>query len=148
MGGNREIGSNKKKRFGVVLVAYKGGQKEMRKVIKISGKEYSMKSSAYTQFKYKDVTGNRMLDDIQKISKINGLSEEEQVGRLDDVIELLLKMAYIMIEEADDKQVTTFEDFLKNIDGLFEDTTWINEVIELATSPISRGIQNLSPNKQ
>lgn len=119
----------------------------MRKVIKISGKEYSMKSSAYTQFKYKDVTGNRMLDDIQKISKMNELTEEEQVGKIDDLIELLLKMAYIMIEEADAKQVTSFEEFLKSIDGLFEDTSWINEVVELATSPISRGIQTSPQNK-
>ena len=50
----------------------------MRKVVKISGKEYSMKSSAYTQFKYKDVTGRKMLDDIQKISNINKMNEESQ----------------------------------------------------------------------
>lgn len=113
----------------------------MRKVIKISNKEYSMKSSAYTQFKYKNDTGRKLLDDIQQISKINSLPEEEQVGKTEDLIELLLRIAYIMIEEADDKQVTTFDDFLKDIDGLFDNTDWIKEVIELAASPISRGIQ-------
>lgn len=117
----------------------------MRKVVKISNKEYSMKSSAYTQFKYKDVTGRKMLDDIQHISKVNQLSEEEQINQMDDIIELLLRIAYIMIEEADDKQVTTFENFLKDIDGIFDNTEWVNEVIELAASPISRGIQNTSP---
>ena len=52
-----------------------------------------------------------------------------------------------MIEEADPSQVTTFEDFLKGIDGLFDDTDWINEVISLAVAPISRGIQTTSPQK-
>lgn len=113
----------------------------MRKVIKISGKEYSMKSSAYTQFKYKNDTGRKLLDDIQRISKISQMSEDEQIGSMEDVIELLLHIAYIMIEEADAKQVITFDDFLKDIDGLFDETDWINEVVELATSPISRGLQ-------
>ena len=113
----------------------------MRKVIKISNKEYSMKSSAYTQFKYKNDTGRKLLDDIQRISKISQMSEEEQIGSMEDVIELLLRIAYIMIEEADAKQVTSFDDFLKDIDGLFDETDWINEVVELATSPISRGLQ-------
>ena len=113
----------------------------MRKVIKISGKDYSMKSSAYTQFKYKDVTGRKMLDDIQRISKISTMDADEQIGQMEDVIELLLQIAYIMIEEADPTQVTTFEEFLKGIDGLFDETAWVNEVIELAASPISRGLQ-------
>lgn len=113
----------------------------MRKVIKISGKEYSMKSSAYTQFKYKDVTGRKMLDDIQRISNINKMNEEEQIGQMEDVIQLLLQIAYIMIDEADDKQVKSYEEFLKGIDGLFDDNAWVNEVIELAASPISRGLQ-------
>ena len=120
----------------------------MRKVVRISEKEYSMKSSAYTQFKYRDVTGRKMLDDIQKISNISQLKEEEQIAKLDDVIELLLRMAYIMIEEADASQVTTYDEFLKGIDGIFDNIEWINEVIELATSPLSRGIQTHTQNKQ
>ena len=119
----------------------------MKKIVKIGDKEYSMKSSAYTQFKYKDVTGRRMLEDIQKLSEIRNMSEEEQVGQVEDLMELLLRMAYIMAEEADKTQVSSYEDFLKGIDGLFDTTDWVNEVIELAASPISRGIQGLSPNK-
>lgn len=119
----------------------------MKKVVKIGEKEYTMQSSAYTQFKYRNDTGRRMLDDIQQVSKINGLTEEEQVTKVEDIIEILLRMAYIMIQESDAKQVTTFEDFLKSIDGLFDTTEWVNEVIELAASPISRGIQGLSPSK-
>lgn len=115
----------------------------MKKIVTIGDKEYSMKSSAYTQFKYRNDTGNKMLEDITKISKMKDLSEEGQASSTEDLIEMLLRMAYIMIEEADSSQVTTFEAFLKSIDGLFDHTEWVNDVIELATSPISRGIQKL-----
>ena len=119
----------------------------MKKTIKIGGRDYFMKSSAYTQFKYRDETGRRLLDDIQKLSHLNELSEDEQIAQTDDLIELLLRIAYIMIQEADENQVGTFEEFLKGIDGLFEETAWIYEVIELAASPISRGLQGNPQNK-
>lgn len=111
----------------------------MRKVIKIGEKEYSLKSSAYTQFKYRNDTGRRMLDDIQSFTKLKDI-KDDNIAKLEDVIEVLLKMTYIMIEEADEKQVTTYEEFLKGIDGLFDSTEWLNDVITLASSPFSRGI--------
>ena len=49
-------------------------------------------------------------------------------------------MAYVMIEEADSTQIASFDEFLKSIENIYGDITWINEVIELATSPFSRGI--------
>lgn len=112
----------------------------MKKVITISGKEYTMKSSAYTQFKYKDITGRRMLKDLQDLGKLQNAAEEEMIEGIDDLTEIILKMAFVMIEEADSKQVSSYEEFLKSIDNLYENTDWMNEVIELATSPISRGI--------
>ena len=112
----------------------------MKKTIKISGKEYQMKASAYTQFKYKDETGRRMLKDLQELSKLQDASEEELIGGIDDLTEIVLKMAYVMIQEADANQVKSYDEFLKSIDNLYDNTDWIGEIIELATSPISRGI--------
>lgn len=112
----------------------------MKKVITICGKEYTMKSSAYTQFKYKDETGRKMLKDLQDIAKLKDLKDEEMIDELDDLTETILKMAYVMIEEADANQVKGYDDFLKGIDNLYENIEWINEVVELATNPISRGI--------
>lgn len=112
----------------------------MRKTITISGKEYEMKASAYTQFKYRDMTGRRMLQDLQDIAKLQDAEQEEMIGGIDDLTEIVLKMAYVMIEEADSSQVKGYDDFLKSIENLYENTDWISEVIELATSPISRGI--------
>lgn len=112
----------------------------MKKIVTIGAKEYSMKSSAYTQFKYKNDTGRKMLEDLQGLTKLQDSSEDVMIGSIEDLTEIVLRMAYIMIEEADSTQVTTYDDFLKGIDGLYDSTDWINEVIELATSPFSRGV--------
>lgn len=113
----------------------------MRKIIKIGGKEYTIKSSAYTQFKYKNDTGRKFLNDLQNIAQIADKSQEIQIDKFDDLADILLRITFVMIEEADKAQVTSFDDFLKSIDGLFDDVEWINEVVKVATSPLSRGIQ-------
>lgn len=119
----------------------------MRKVVKISDKEYSMKSSAYTQFKYKNDTGRGLLTDLKEIEKFGNLDQEEQLNKTEDLLELILRLAYIMIEEADEKQVKSYEDFLKDIDGMLDNTDWITEVVSLASTPFSRGIQKVPEQK-
>lgn len=112
----------------------------MKRIIKIGNKEYEMKSSAYTQFKYKNDTGRKLLEDLQNLTQLQDKEESEMIASIDDLTDIVLRISYVMIEEADQSQVTTFEDFLKGIDGLFDNTEWINEVISLAVAPISRGI--------
>lgn len=119
----------------------------MKRIIKIGNKEYEMKSSAYTQFKYKNDTGRKLLEDLQNLTQLQNKEESEMIASIDDLTDIVLRISYVMIEEADPSQVTTFEDFLKGIDGLFDNTDWINEVISLAVAPISRGIQTTSPQK-
>lgn len=112
----------------------------MKKIVNISGKEYTIKSSAYTQFKYRDETGRRMLKDLQDFAKLQSANEDEMIEGIDDLTEIILKMAYVMIKEADSNQIESYDDFLKSIDSIYENTGWINDVVEVATSPISRGI--------
>lgn len=119
----------------------------MKRIIKIGNKEYEMKSSAYTQFKYKNDTGRKLLEDLQNLTELQNKEETEMIASIDDLTDIVLRISYVMIEEADPSQVKSFEDFLKGIDGLFDDTDWINEVISLAVAPISRGIQTTSPQK-
>lgn len=107
----------------------------MVKTIKIDGKSYDMKSSAYTQFAYKNETGRSLLDDIQHLQNIN----VEEYSNLDNFIELITDISYVMIKEADEKQVQNKIEFLKGINNLLEDTDWITQVIELAIMPLSRG---------
>lgn len=112
----------------------------MKKIINIGGKDYTLKASAYTQFKYRNDTGRKMLQDLQELTKLQSADEDTMIGGIEDLTEIVLKMAYVMIEEADSTQVKSYDEFLKGIENLYDDINWINEVIELATSPLSRGI--------
>lgn len=120
----------------------------MRKIIKIGDTEYNMKSSAYTQFKYKNDTGRKLLTDVQSLMKLQDISNEDALGEMDDLMDIILRIAYVMIEEGDPKQVESYEAFLKQVDGLFDNQDWIVDVITLATSPISRGIQGTPQQKE
>lgn len=116
------------------------------KIVKIAGNDYKMCSSAYTQFAYKNRTGRSLLSDLASLTKMkfSDNPEELNMDKVEPLLELLLNMAYIMIEEADSSQVKDgYEGFLKELkEPLFEDKGWIIEVIKLACSPISRQLQN------
>lgn len=116
----------------------------MEKIIRISNKDYRMKASALTQFSYRNETGRSFLSDLQKLTELKDLGEDfnSNIDALDRVSDLLLKMAYIMTREADKSQITNYEVFLGGIESLYDDTKWIQEVLELACSPLSRQIQN------
>ena len=110
----------------------------MEKIITISGKDYKMKASALTQFSYKNETGRSFLTDLQALTE---LKDTTDINAIDDVSELVLRMAYIMAKEADKSQVTNYESFLSGIDDLFSNTEWLQQVLELACSPLSRQLQ-------
>jgi len=113
----------------------------MKKIINIDGKEYEMKSSAYTQFAYKNLTGRSLLKDIQNII---GIADKigDDMSLIDDITEPLLDISYVMIQEANQDQVKTKEEFYKSIDSIYDNNEWIQEVITLAINPISRQLQN------
>ena len=113
----------------------------MKKIINIDGKDYTMQSSAYTQFAYKNLTGRSLLKDIQNIINLSGKVEED-FSVIDDLTEPLLDVCYVMIEEGDNTQVKTREEFIKGIESLYDNFEWINEVVMLAMNPISRQLQN------
>lgn len=116
----------------------------MEKIIRISNKDYRMKASALTQFTYRDETGRSFLTDLQKLTELKDIGSDftSNIDALDNVSTLLLKIAYIMTREADKNQATNFEEFLGGIENLYDDTKWIQEVLELACSPLSRQLQN------
>ena len=117
------------------------------KRIKIGSKEFDMKSSAYTQFKYKDITGKSLIKDLTALGKkyenFDKIDENEAIERFDDLDEFImtaLRIAFIMIIEGKSFN-GSFEGYLMEIDNYLEDLTWISEVVELALSPLSRNIQ-------
>lgn len=113
----------------------------MKKIITIDGKEYEMKSSAYTQFAYKNLTGRSLLKDIQNISNIADKVQED-MSVIDEITEPLLDISYVMIQEANQEQVKTKEEFYKSINSIFENQEWIQEVMTLAINPLSGQLQN------
>ena len=118
----------------------------MRKTINIGGKDFNMKSSAYTQFAYKNETGRSLLGDMNSLSKLD--LSEENFEVLDSISDMVLKMAYVMALEDGTNEIKNYEEFLKGIDNLYDDQTWIEEVITLATSPLSRRLQENQNNQQ
>lgn len=112
----------------------------MKKTIKIGNKDYFMSSSAYTQFAYKNETGRTLLTDLQSVIDLQN-KKNIQVEDLDIITELLLKVAFVMINEADSSQVIDYISFVKNIETLYDDEKWIVEVLELACNPISGRLQ-------
>lgn len=119
----------------------------MKKIINIGGKDYTIQSSALTQFKYRDMTGRKLMQDINKIKDLRK-ENDDILAVLDDFLEILLQITYVMIIESDVKQVGSFEDFLKGIEKLFDDTKWVDEVIDLAVTPISGEIKQIPNNSQ
>ncbi len=109
----------------------------MVKTIRIDGKDYDMKSSAYTQFAYKNQTGRSFLSDIQKLT---GLKDNiSNLMEVDGLIEVLLDISFVMIQESDPTRFKNEEEFIKSIGVLFDEPKWIEEVIELAIMPLSTG---------
>ena len=121
----------------------------MEKTIKIGNKEFNMSSSAYTIVKYKNDTGRSLMQDLAELeTKYKDLfnAKEDNInmnilGQVDEIMEMILRIAFIMTNEKDKSQAQTFEDFLKQIDNYYEQLDWLNEVVELATSPFQRRVQ-------
>lgn len=124
----------------------------MERIIKISNKEYKMKSSAYTLFSYKNEFKADFLKDLKKVvesmqgidlKKLENLENNNELSSVlpifdgvSDMINIIYQISYIMIKEADKNQVASFADFLKSVDSLLDDESdWLTEVIELATLP-------------
>ena len=116
----------------------------MKKIINISGKDYTMQSSAYTQFAYKDLTGRSLLNDLQNLIKLKSKTKDNiELTDLDNITELILKISFVMIQEADSTQVQDYKSFLKSIDDLYTNTSWIEEVILLGCTPLSGRLQEV-----
>lgn len=114
----------------------------MVKTINIGGKNYDLKSSAFTVFAYKDQMGRDLLKDISSINDlyndIQKLPEEKQesawLNKYTDILETILNLAYIMIKEQD-KSFKEYKEWLKDLDKLSVNPNWIMEILEIAISP-------------
>lgn len=119
----------------------------MIKRIIISGKEFTIHSSALTSFKYKEFTGRELLSDLKSLEKLQNIKNDKVLNVTDDLIGKLLSITYVMVQEADKNQAANYEDFLRSLDTLFDDSDWMADVIETAINPISGGNKAIPPQK-
>lgn len=122
------------------------------KTIKICDKEYPIDCNALTFLQFKKVFGVGIFKDIQSLKKFfakqaeeimtlreKGLKEvdiekelnDELLNYVDDFVEAITRIAYILIYTANNK-FKSYEDFMKDIPKLSIDDDWIVEVTEFA----------------
>lgn len=114
----------------------------MRSKIIIGSQEMTLQASSFTIFAYKNRYGRNLMQDLSQISNwLNQLteSEEEQAETLCKLAELMLKVTYVMYEEAN-KEPLPFDEWLKGLDDLMGDSSWMKEVYALAYSIFRRGV--------
>lgn len=124
------------------------------KKITICNKEFNIDCNAYTRFQYKSIFGKGIFADIKILSdysnkqenlrkklKDEGKTDEEiekqvnseMMTNLDDFIDVIEKIAYILIYTVDNK-IGSFENWLKSIEKIDLSESWIAEVTEFAVS--------------
>lgn len=124
------------------------------KTITICDKEWNIDCNAFTRFQYKSIFGKGIFADIKILNEFSEkqekfrkeleskkLSQEEiekqislyMMENLDDFIDVIERIAYILIYTADNK-VESFEEWLKGITKVDLSASWISEVTELAVN--------------
>ncbi len=126
------------------------------KTINIDGKEYKIHCTAYTKFQYKQLFGRGIFKDIKILNQLEVTREKtikkakeenpnitpeeldslvgmEVFEDLDEVIDVMLKIAYVEILTANPK-FKSFEDFIKSIENIKINESWVSEVTELAVT--------------
>ena len=122
--------------------------------ITICDKEYEVACNAFTRFQYKKVFGRGIFSDIKVLNEFSekqeklkkelkekGLNNEEiekelnltMLDSLDDFIDVIERIAYILIYTANNK-IGSFEEWISGIEKIDLSASWISEVTELAVS--------------
>ena len=124
------------------------------KQITICDKEFEIDCNAFTRFQYKKVFNKGIFEDIKVLNEFSEKQEkirkeleeqnasEEEIQKainnsmmesLDDFIDVIEKIAYILIYTANPK-IETFENWLKGIKKIDLSANWISEVTEIAVN--------------
>lgn len=126
----------------------------MRKKLVIDNKEYEICSNAFTLFMYKKEFKTGIMEDVSKLNELNikqmeiekkgkeeGKSKEEiealtsnaLLTDLDNILLVVLQLAYIFIKSAN-PDFMSFDEFAQSIENINLDDGWIAEVTEIAVN--------------
>lgn len=124
------------------------------KKITICDKEYEISCNAFTRFQYKTIFGKGIFADIKVLNEFSEKQEKlrkklissgktdeeiekeinlEMLENLDDFIDVIERITYILLYTADEN-VGTFDEWLKSLNKIDLSADWIGEVTELAVS--------------
>lgn len=124
------------------------------KEVTIGDKKYNVECNAFTRFQYKKVFGKGIFSDIKVLNQFSEkqksirekLEEEKKteeeiqkqlnyamMENLDDFIDVIEKIAYILIYTAN-PEMMSFESWLSSIEKIDLSASWISEVTELAVT--------------
>ncbi len=124
------------------------------KTITICDKEYEVACNAFTRFQYKKVFGRGIFSDIKVLNEFSEKQErlkkdlekqeldKEEIEKklnlammdsLDDFIDVIERMAYILIYTANNK-VGSFEEWISGFEKIDLSASWISEVTEFAVN--------------
>ncbi len=124
------------------------------KTITICDKEYEVACNAFTRFQYKKVFGRGIFSDIKVLNEFSEKQErlkkdlekqeldKEEIEKklnlammdsLDDFIDVIERMAYILIYTANNK-VGSFEEWISGFEKIDLSASWISEVTEIAVN--------------
>lgn len=124
------------------------------KKITICDKEYEISCNAFTRFQYKTIFGKGIFADIKVLNEFSEKQEKlrkklissgktdeeiekeinlEMLENLDDFIDVIERITYILLYTANEK-IGTFDEWLKSLDKIDLSADWISEVTELAVN--------------
>lgn len=114
----------------------------MEKKLKICGQEYDAKASFLTQVKYYEQFGKDFAEAIANINdRLVSLSKEKESINYIRVFGAIsidaTRLAYVMIKEAN-PTFMEYEEWIGQLDGLYDETEWISEVVKLGFSVFRR----------
>ena len=97
----------------------------MTRVVNIGNNEVTLKSTATTAFRYKQVFGTDLKKDMIKLD--SSLKKEDNKDTGIDALYMIMQLAYIMFCQAADKIKTASEDDYYNWLEGFEEEDFMNE---------------------
>jgi len=99
----------------------------MEKIVKIGGKDITLKASALLPRLYRSHIGKDLINDMAKLQK--SIESKDNLDALD--LEIFENIAWCMAYHADKTIPNTPDEWLETIDGVFDIYTVLPTIIEL-----------------
>lgn len=113
----------------------------MVKNVKIGKQSYDMKSSVLTLETYKRLYDKDLMKVVSDLHEdySSALGTNDWMSKIQTIMLDVLKIAHVMIQEQN-PSFMSYEDWIKDLDGLLDEPQWITEVLGVAMSTFRTGL--------